>query len=243
MTAPGVRGRAADGGDPTSGAPRVLVMAGNPELALAHPDLEPLLGRERCVELERMLVDRAVAWAEAVAPGSVQVDRWPPGPEAVAPGSVQVGRWPPGPEGATATDSQAPVRGEGARMAVAASRLFVGAEGPLLIAWPDLPRWRPDAAAAALDDFADGCDASFGPVFDGGLYLVALARELPELLAAADEAWRGPEAMTTALGASHLGGLRAGLLRAERGLRRPGDVDAALADPLLDDELAAFLRG
>jgi hypothetical protein len=33
-----------------------------------------------------------------------------------------------------------------------------------------------------------------------------------------------------------------GLLRAERGLRRPGDVRAALADPLLDHELRELLE-
>ena len=49
--------------------------------------------------------------------------------------------------------------------------------------------------------------------------------------------------MTTALGAAQLEGLQAGLLRAERGLRSPGDVRAALADPLLDAELAALLAG
>ena len=32
-----------------------------------------------------------------------------------------------------------------------------------------------------------------------------------------------------------------GLLRAERGLARPADVRAALADPLLDPELRALL--
>jgi hypothetical protein len=45
------------------------------------------------------------------------------------------------------------------------------------------------------------------------------------------------------LGAINEEGASVGLLRAERGLRRPGDVRAALADPLLDGELRDLLSG
>ena len=38
-------------------------------------------------------------------------------------------------------------------------------------------------------------------------------------------------------------GAPVGLVRPERGLRRPADVRAALADPLLDAELRALLTG
>ena len=58
-----------------SGPARVLVMARAPGSGLAHPALEPLLGAERCVEVERVLVERAIAWGEEVAPGGVHVDR------------------------------------------------------------------------------------------------------------------------------------------------------------------------
>jgi hypothetical protein len=33
-----------------------------------------------------------------------------------------------------------------------------------------------------------------------------------------------------------------GILRAERALRRPGDIKAALADPLVPDEISCLLR-
>jgi hypothetical protein len=49
--------------------------------------------------------------------------------------------------------------------------------------------------------------------------------------------------MRLVLGAINEAGVAVGLLRAERGLRRPADVRAALADPLLDAELRALLDG
>jgi glycosyltransferase A (GT-A) superfamily protein (DUF2064 family) len=111
----------------------------------------------------------------------------------------------------------------------------------VLIAWPDLPRWRPEHAAAALTDLRDGCGLSLGPVFDGGFYLIALVRPLPALFALPAPAWRSPDALGIALIAAHEAGVEAGLLRAERGLHSPEDVRAALADPLLDPELRALL--
>jgi hypothetical protein len=116
-----------------------------------------------------------------------------------------------------------------------------GGAGPLLLLWPDLPRWRPAHLDAALSDLADGCDLSLGPVFDGGFYLLALARPLPGLLELPAESWRRPDAMTTTLAAAAKGGVEVGLLRAERALRTPADVAAALADPLLDQDLRNLL--
>jgi hypothetical protein len=37
-------------------------------------------------------------------------------------------------------------------------------------------------------------------------------------------------------------GFEVGILRAERALHRPADVRAALADPLLPDDIGAILR-
>jgi glycosyltransferase A (GT-A) superfamily protein (DUF2064 family) len=116
-------------------------------------------------------------------------------------------------------------------------------DASLFIAWPQLWRWRPEHAAAALEDIADGCDVSVGPVFDGGFYLLALRRPAPSLLDLPDEAWGSPDAMGVMLAAIHEAHLEAGLLRAERGLHRPADVRAALADPLLDAELRSILEG
>jgi glycosyltransferase A (GT-A) superfamily protein (DUF2064 family) len=109
--------------------------------------------------------------------------------------------------------------------------------GPLLVAWPDLPRWRTEHASAALDDLADECTLSLGPLFDGGFYLLAFAEPLPAVLAL--EA--GPDVRGLAIAAAHEAGAQTGLLQAERGLHSGADVAAALADPLLDPELRALL--
>jgi len=116
-------------------------------------------------------------------------------------------------------------------------------DGPLFVVWPELWRWRAEHASAALQDLADGCDVSVGPLFDGGFYLVALRRPSPSPLDLPAEAWASPEAMGLMLAAVNEAGLAAGLLRAERGLHRPPDVRAALADPLLDPELRSILQG
>ena len=145
----------------------------------------------------------------------------------VAPGRV---RFAGGPDGAQ-------------RIAGATQALFEDYGGPVLVAWPDLPAWQSDHATAALGDLRDGCDVSLGPVFDGGFYLLAMARPVPELFELPRDAWHAPDALGVALGAASQAGLEAGMLRAERGLRHAADVRAALADPLLDDELRALLAG
>ena len=96
--------------------------------------------------------------------------------------------------------------------------------------------WLPETGAAALDDLAAGCAVSIGPVFDGALYLLALAEPIPELLALGERPWHGVQAMAEVFGVVEQRKLEVGLLRAERGLRRPSDVRALLADPLTDAE-------
>jgi hypothetical protein len=129
-------------------------------------------------------------------------------------------------------------------VADAVGRVSAGDHGdPVVVVWPVLPRWRPEHAAAILDDLAAGCEASVAPVFDGGLYLLALARMFPALLALPAEAWDSPDVISLVLAPINEAGASVGLVRPERGLRRPGDVRAALADPLLDAELRSLLAG
>jgi hypothetical protein len=49
--------------------------------------------------------------------------------------------------------------------------------------------------------------------------------------------------MTIGLAAARDAGLELGFLRAERALHRPADVRAALADPLLPEDMARILGG
>jgi glycosyltransferase A (GT-A) superfamily protein (DUF2064 family) len=213
---------------PASAGPPTLPPPGSDRGAT----LEPLLGRERYVALQELLIARAVEWAQTVAPGAVHVAFEPAGAGPAL--RARIGSGP----------SLFPQNGAGlsGRLANAGVRAFARGGGPMLIVWPDLPRWRPEHAEAALTDLGDGCGLSVGPVFDGGFYLVALARLLPALFALPADTWRSADAMGIALMAAHHAGIEVGLLRAERGLHRPEDVRAALADPLLDLELRRLLR-
>jgi glycosyltransferase A (GT-A) superfamily protein (DUF2064 family) len=214
------------------GGPAVLIMARAPRRGEVRRALEPLLGTDRCVALQSALIAQAARWAGAVAPGAVHVAHDPP----------DVGRELRVLVGPEAT--MFPQNGDGiaGRLADAAARVFARSSGPLLIVWPDLPRLRPEHASGALDDLRDGCEVVLGPVIDGGLYLIGISRPLPKLFALPEQAWRSPDVMTLGMAAARDAGLEVGILRAERALARPGDVRAALADPLLPADIGRILR-
>jgi glycosyltransferase A (GT-A) superfamily protein (DUF2064 family) len=209
------------------------VIARAPGAEPARPELAELLGTGRYERLEQLLLARALAWAARVAPGHVHIAYDPAGAEPALRGLAGEGV------------SIFPLTGDGVsrRLLRAVERVLGEGHGPVLVAWPELPQWRPAHADGALDDLSDGCDVSVGPVFDGGFYLLALARLVPSLFELPDDGWRSPEAMGRLLAAAQHEALEPGLLRAERGLRRPADVRAAVADPLLDPDLADVLRG
>jgi len=211
--------------------PVVLIMARAPRVGEVRRALEPVLGREGCLELQAALIAQTAAWARQVGSGAPHVAHDPP--DAGAELRQLVG----------ADTVLFPQNGEGiaGRLADASARVLARSGGPLLIVWPDLPRLRTSHAAGALEDLAAGCDVVLGPAIDGGLYMVGIARPLPELFALPEQAWRH-DVMGVALTAIRDVGFEVGILRAERALHRPADVRAALADPLLPTELAAILR-
>ena len=215
----------------TSPGPAVLIMARAPRAGEVRRALEPLLGREGCVELQSALIAHAAAWARQVSPVPPHVAHDPPDAGAelrrlVGPDAVLF-----------------PQNGEGiaGRLADGSARVLARAGGPLLIVWPDLPRFREAHAAGALDDLNSGCDVVLGPAIDGGLYLVGIDRPLPDLFALPEQTWRH-DVMGVALTAIRDVGYEVGILRAERALHRPADLRAALADPLLPGDLATILR-
>jgi len=210
--------------------PAVLIMARAPRAGEVRRALEPLLGREGCLELQSALIAHAAAWGREVSPGPIHVAHDPPDSGAELRRLV----------GADAV--MFPQNGEGiaGRLGDASARVLARARGPLLIVWPDLPRFRTAHATGALDDLNAGCDVVLGPAIDGGLYLVGIARPLPELFALPEQAWRN-DVMGVALTAIRDVGFEVGILRAERALHRPADVRAALADPLLPGDIGSIL--
>jgi uncharacterized protein len=209
----------------------VVVMARAPRRGEVRRALEPLLGADGCVALQAELIVQAVNWARELEPRAIHVAHDPPdaAPELRALLGPDVILFPQNGDGIAG------------RLADSAARVFARGSGPLLIVWPDLPRLRRAHAEAALDDLRSGCDVVFGPVFDGGFYLVAISRPLPHLFALPELSWRSSDAMSMALAAAREANLEVGILRAERALHRPADLRAALADPTLVDSVARVL--
>jgi glycosyltransferase A (GT-A) superfamily protein (DUF2064 family) len=212
----------------------VLIFARAPRRGTVRLALEPLLGADAALKVHASLLMHTVAWARELQPDSVYV--------AYEPADA-------GPEiGALLGDdlTSFPQVGEGiaGRFRHAVGRVFEERPGPVLIVWPDLPNLRLSHGEAALADLEAGCDIVLGPVFDGGFYLIGMARPLPRLFELGERAWRGTGTIGRGMAAllqSENEAVEVGILRVERALHRPADVRAALADPTLAPGLARAL--
>lgn len=218
----------------------VVLMARAPRPGRVRRALESVLGPEGCAALEAELLRAAAAWAHEVAPGAIYAAYEPPDDwiscdvrdaEAELRGLI-------GPDAIMFPHES---EGTGARVTEAVELVLEREDGPVLVVWPDLPRLRPAHAAAALEDLSSGCELSFGPVIGGGLYLLGLTRADPRLLDLPESAWHAPDAIGMALAAGLGTEVEVGILRTERGLRQPADVQAARADPTLLPELREIL--
>lgn len=209
----------------------VLIMARTPRRGEVRRALEPVIGQDGCVALQTALVTQALEWARNTRPRAIHVAHDPPdaAPELRSLIGDDVVMFPQNGDGISG------------RVADAVGRVFTRGPGPLVVVWPDLPLLRASHAEAALGDLAAGCDVVFGPVFDGGFYLIAVSRPIPNLFALPEHVWRSADAMTMGLTAARDAGLEVGILRAERALHRPADVRAALADPTLPGPVAKAL--
>jgi len=212
--------------------PAVLLMARTPRRGEVRHALEPMIGLDGCLALHLALLLEALRFARASEPRAVFVAYEP------ADSGRELAR--------LIADRDVvllPQNGEGiaARTGDAVARVSASSPGPVLVVWPDLPRFGAAIAKAAKLDLATGVDLVLGPVFDGGYYLVGLARPLPALFSLPDRMWRGPDSPGQLLAASRRSGLEVGLLGAERALHRPADARAALADPLLPEPVARAL--
>lgn len=104
--------------------------------------------------------------------------------------------------------------------------------GPTLYVWADTPMLGAAHAAGLRADVEAGADVVAGAALDGGVYLLFVRDAAAGLLGLGF-----PDAVERAREL----GLEMGMLRHERRLRRPEDVRALLADPLLPDEVRAVL--
>jgi glycosyltransferase A (GT-A) superfamily protein (DUF2064 family) len=214
-------------------APAVLVMARSPRRGEVRKALESILGPDGCLALQAVLIRQALEWARSLEPRAIYVAHEPADarPEMRLVTGPDVGLFPQNGDGISG------------RMADAVARVAAHGPGPIVIVWPDLPEFRQAHAVGVIADLDAGVDVVFGPVFDGGYYLIAISRPLPSLFALPEQVWRAADAISQVVSAADQAGLEVGLLRAERALHRPADVRAALADPLLPAAVARVLGG
>lgn len=212
-----------------SAVPSVLVMARAPVAGAVKTRLEPLLGAAGCARLQVALVRRIAAVAERGAPGAVFVacaghpDLLHPH---VGPGIRLLGQC----EGDL-----------GARMADAVAGVRAARPGPVVVVGTDCPVLGPEHLRAAADGLADGHDVVFGPAYDGGYYLVALAGPAAPVFALRSALWGGPEVLAASLDSVRAAGLRFGLIGAEHDLDTPADAAIHAADPRVPTEIVRLL--
>lgn len=209
----------------------VLVLARAPRVDSTDARLASVLGAERCARLEAVLIRRAVAWGLGTAPDSTFV-ACEPGVDvdavrAAVPPTVEV---------------LSPAGDDAGQRAIAASeRVFAASGRPQLVVGTTLP-WLGDYhAEAAVEDLADGCDVSLGVAIGGGLYLLAMARPQPRLLALAAQGHDGEVTRRVSREIAEELGLGIGMLHYERALDAPLDIVAMAGDPLLPPDVAAAL--
>jgi rSAM/selenodomain-associated transferase 1 len=141
-----------------------------PEPGLAKTRLIPALGPETAAAVYRLLAEAEVA---ATRPGAGEYDRLFCFSPAAA--EAQVRAWFPGeavwpqPEGDL-----------GHRMASAFGAAFARGANRVALVGTDIPGVTRDLVARSFDALA-AADLVLGPTHDGGYYLVAMARPLPEL--------------------------------------------------------------
>lgn len=209
----------------------LLVMAKAPQPGRTKTRLEPLLGPEGCARLQAALIRRAVSLAARLTADAAFLAYTP-----AAAGQTMRRLVPAG----TITFPQ---RGDhlGQRLTAATATVMALRPGPLVIIGTDCPVLGPRHLWAAARQLADGCDVSFGPAYDGGYYLVALAAPAPQLFDLRGSAWGGPEVLEQSLAAATAAGLTVGVLDPEHDLDTPADAAAALADPRLPRDIARLL--
>lgn len=210
-----------------------LVMARAPRPGTCNTRLQPRLGPAGCARLQTALIAHAGAWAAAVGGTRSAIAVTP------ADATAEVAALAPGVAGvfAQAGDDL------GTRLADAAARALDGGPAGLLVVGTDLPVLGAEHAEAARAALADGADVVFGPAYDGGYYLIGLARVDERVFGLPAEEWSGPSVLALSVLACEAAGLRTVVLeRFEHDLDVPADIDRALADPRTPAAIRAALQ-
>lgn len=211
--------------------PAVVVMAKAPWPGTVKTRLTALLGEAGCARLASVLLARAAATAREVCPSGTFVALHPPA--AIAEFASRL----PGHQVFAQRG-----RHLGERLAAAAEEVFCAGYGPLVVIGTDVPLLVPADLHRAFEVLGTRCDVVFGPAFDGGYYLVGLARPLPVVFDITPGLWGGPDVLGASLDRARTARLSVGLLTPLPDLDTPSDVRAALDEPTLPAEVREALR-
>lgn len=209
----------------SSPAPAVLVMARAAVPGRVKTRLEPLLGPRGCARLQEVLITHAVATAQDACPGRVYL--------ALTPGAAELRG------GAVLLEQHGADLGQ--RMTRAVADVLEREAGPVLVIGADAPTLGRGLLSEAAAMLAEGCGVVFGPALDGGYYLVALPRSLPQVFAIDPVLWGGPQVLAVSVQRATLTGLRVGMLSLLRDLDTPEDAAALLDAGGLPEDIAALL--
>jgi rSAM/selenodomain-associated transferase 1 len=211
--------------------PAVLVMAKAPLPGTVKTRLHPLLGPERCAELQSRLIrhttelttGRCLRTYVAYAPA----DAYRAMSELVPRGVHLL-----------------PQRGAdlGQRLTDAVGAVFGRGAGPLVVLGTDAPTLTGRHLAAGFTALDGGSDVVLGPALDGGYYLIGMRRPYTRLFGLPPGLWSGDQVLSSTLALAEQEGLTTRLLPALRDLDTPADAAALLDDPRVPACIAAALR-
>jgi uncharacterized protein len=208
----------------------VVVMARAPLPGRCKTRLEPLLGAQRCAELQTTLIRQALALA-STSPRATVLAFDPPGMRAelerLAGSGVELVEQPEG--------------SLGDRLTAAAAFAFERFGGPIVLMGIDAPLLGARHLAAVDDAFVRGLDAYMVPATDGGYALLGLRRRADSVFALPTDAWGGPDVRALTLAALHRAGLRVGLFEPVDDLDTPDDARRLVRHPACPAELRAVL--
>ncbi|MFE1734497.1 TIGR04282 family arsenosugar biosynthesis glycosyltransferase [Streptomyces bacillaris] len=212
------------------GTPSILVMAKEPRPGTVKTRLHPLLGPQRCAELQAGLIRHTLELTTAHTPRTYLA-------YAPADGGDTIG---------TTTSAGVRLRlqrGEdlGGRLAAAVTDAFTDGAGPLLVIGADAPTLTSDHLTAAFTAL-ESHDVVLGPALDGGYYLIGLRAPHASLFALDVDVWSTDRVLRATRCAARREGLSVELLRPLRDLDTPEDATALLADPALPAPIAALIR-